>query len=435
MKERPSREEISSVISKANTLGILDDEDSAAIFYDLSLIEERIKNLINLCPQTTLHAIAVKANPLTKILTYVKNLNVGCEAASLPELYLAEKLGFQPNKIVFDSPAKTKIEIEYAAKLGIHINADSLEELEIIDETIKRISSSSTFGIRINPQVGMGKISATSVGGEYSKFGVPIKEYRKELIEAFKKYAWLKGVHVHIGSQGCSIELLIKGIEKVYNFVLEANSELIKNNLSPISIFDIGGGIPVSYHAYWHKGAQYEEAPSINEYFNEMRKRFPELFSNKFKLITEFGRYIFANSGWTISKVEYVKRESNVNTAIIHVGADLLIRRAYAPEEWHHDISVADKYGNIKTKKDYEKYIIAGPLCFASDIVARNIELPNIEKGDIIIIHDTGAYTLSMWSRYNSRQIPKVIGYYNNGEKIEIIKERESLESILKFWS
>jgi diaminopimelate decarboxylase len=74
-------------------------------------------------------------------------------------------------------------------------------------------------------------------------------------------------------------------------------------------------------------------------------------------------------------------------------------------------------------------------LCFAGDILEREILLPEVKEGDLIIIHDTGAYTSSMWSRYNSRQFPKVIGYEDDGRKFVLLKERESLESIKNFWS
>jgi diaminopimelate decarboxylase len=120
---------------------------------------------------------------------------------------------------------------------------------------------------------------------------------------------------------------------------------------------------------------------------------------------------------------------------MIHVGADLLLRKCYNPEDWHHEIFVVDHNGMIKDGTDKNKYVIAGPLCFAGDVIANGIEMPIIEPGDYIIIQDTGAYTLSMWSRYNSRQIPKVIGYTEEGNDFEIIKERECLDNIFEFWS
>lgn len=118
-----------------------------------------------------------------------------------------------------------------------------------------------------------------------------------------------------------------------------------------------------------------------------------------------------------------------------HVGADLLLRKCYNPGDWNHHITVVDKNGTIKTGTDKTKYMVAGPLCFAGDVIARDLELPVVQEGDYILIHDTGAYTLSMWSRYNSRQMPKVIGYTYENNTFEILKEREPTGDLFDFWS
>jgi len=430
MISRIPDERISEVFSKAlQEEGLINEDDTSIIFYDLSYLEERINNLIELFPNSALHAIAVKANPLVKILEKIEKMDVGIESATLPELYLAERAGFSPDKIVFDSPVKTVRELEYALGLGIHINADSLLEIERIDELIKKKPSRSEIGVRINPQIGTGTILSTSVAGEYSKFGVQINEYREELRDCFLKYDWLRGVHLHIGSQGCEVGLLVKGIETILIFVNEVNECFKRRNIQrKIDIFDIGGGLPVSYHR--------DKCPvSMAQYKEELELRFKELFSDDFKLITEFGRYIHANTGWVASRVEYVKREIKVNTAMIHVGADLFLRKCYKPDVWHHEITVVDQDGIIRGGKDKNNYVIAGPLCFAGDVIAEEIELPEVKENDYIIIHDTGAYTLSMWSRYNSRQIPKVIGYYEDGRKFEILKNREKVKELWDFWS
>jgi len=427
ISERILSVEMAEVFKHAFRQKLVDQADTSLIFYDLDHITARIHEIISVFPDSALHTAAAKANPLINMLKHVKRLEVGVEVASLPELYLAEKTGFRSEKIVFDSPAKTIDELKYALSLGVHINIDSLQELDRLAGLKEKIKSTSAIGLRINPQVGVGKIAVTSVAGEYSKFGIPLKENYDRLIEKYLRYDWLTGIHLHIGSQGCDLDMLVEGIDRVYKLVNDINAQLMKQSqVRAIKIFDIGGGLPVSY-------SENQPSPTMAEYAGAIRSRCPDLFSGKFRLITEFGRYIYANSGWVVSRVEYVKPAANIKTAIIHVGADLLLRECYNPEYWHHDISVIDSRGKVKSG-DLEPYTIAGPLCFAGDIIAREIQLPSIDPGDYILIHDTGAYTLSMWSRYNSRQIPRVIGYYGQGDNFEILKSRESLDDIAKFW-
>ncbi len=429
MKKKISNSEVSEVFKKALAQSaLLKKNDTSAIFYDLSYLEERISDLKNHFPPNTLHTVAVKANPLVKILRLIKKTGAGLEAASLPELHLTKRANVQKEKVVFDSPAKTMEEIKFALEEGFFLNADSLNELKRIGEILKSINSTSGIGIRINPQVGSGSIDSTSVAGEYSKFGAPLGERREELTAAFLKYQWLKGVHLHIGSQGCPVEMLIDGIGRVLEFAEQTNHKLeiaAKNNR--IEYFDIGGGLPVSYH-------QNKEVVSMAEYAAMIKSNFPVLFSGKYKLITEFGRYIHANTGWTASRIEYVKQDAGINTLVIHLGADMFLRKCYRPEDWHHDIFLVDREGHIKADKKTESYNVAGPLCFAGDFITKGIVLPKAEPGDYIIIRDTGAYTLSMWSRYNSRQIPIVIGYTDNGDKFHILKKRESPEDVIDFW-
>lgn len=428
MLNRIDSTRMSAVFKKAMKGKLINDDDSAVIFYDLTGIKERLDEFRKLFPPNTLHAVAVKANPLYRILRFINGTGAGAECATFGELYLARQAGFHSKKIVFDSPAKTIEEMRYALQLGVHINIDSFRELEKLSSLKNKIESGSTFGIRINPQVGTGRIALSSLAGEYSKFGVPLKSGRGKLIDKYLEHDWLRGVHLHVGSQGCDVGLLAKGVGAVLGFALEVNDILEKKGYGRrIDIFDIGGGLPVQYDPD-------ENAPTMMEYSTLLKSQYPELFDGRFKLITEFGRYVHANCGWTASRVEYVKRDNGINTAMIHVGADLFLRECYIPEYWGHEITVLGRDGRVKDT-DHENYALAGPLCFAGDMLEKNILLPRIEEGDYIVVHDTGAYTLSMWSRYNSRQVPKVLGYYEQGDHFEVLKERETPEKIIEFWS
>ena len=424
MKSNLSAGQIEKAFRSALSKGLIREEDTAVIFHDLSFLEERIRHLQSVFPASTLHGIATKANPLFKILEFMRPLGVGAEVASVGELEIALKSGYPADRIVFDSPVKTMKELEYALSKGVHINADSLAELERIGRMKEKIPFSGTIGIRINPQVGVGSILESSVAGEYSKFGVPIRNQKEELVSAFLNHGWLTGVHLHVGSQGCAVELLLEGIRVLYEFAEEINA---MTGECRINIFDIGGGLPISYDSSI-------APPSMEDYAIAIRNTFPLLFTSHYSLFTEFGRWIHVNTGWTVSRVEYVKHDPEINTAMIHTGADLFLRECLNPKSWHHEYTILDNDGKLKTGKDIRPYNLAGPLCFSGDILAHHVELPVVEEGDYLVIHDTGGYTFSMWSRYNSRQTPRIIGYFNDGEKMDVLREREPFGDLERFW-
>ncbi|UIJ37197.1 diaminopimelate decarboxylase [Desulfobaculum bizertense] len=434
MRKRLSAQAMSRALTNALSEGAVQAEDSSVLFYDLSLIAERTKELAEQFPKDTLHAVAVKANPLRKVLAWLHALGeqdnapqLGLESASEPEMHLALGAGFDPSHVVFDSPAKTLHELRFAITQGVHLNMDNMQEVERVDTILKDLGheAKSTFGIRVNPQVGQGSIGATSVAAEYSKFGVPLKTFRKELLEIYRSHPWMTGIHVHVGSQGCPLDQLVLGVRSILDFVEEVNAATD----GQIRIFDLGGGLPADY------GQKEFQAPSFTEYVAALRTGCPELFSGKFRLMTEFGRAVHANAGFAASRVEYIKPQGDIRTAVIHLGADMFLRKCYNPGDWHHEFSVCDKNGALKDGPT-RLYRIAGPLCFAGDLPGRDIALPEIEPGDWILIHDTGAYTLSMWSRYNSRAIPSVLGYKDEQASTGFVslKRREQPQDVLSFW-
>jgi diaminopimelate decarboxylase len=157
------------------------------------------------------------------------------------------------------------------------------------------------------------------------------------------------------------------------------------------------------------------------------------LFGEDIQLITEFGRAIHANCGLAVSRVEYVKPAQRL--AVIHLGADFLLRPVYRPEDWKHEFFVLDANGLPKSGAA-SPVTIAGPLCFSGDVVARDIPLPPIEPGDWIVIRDVGAYTLSMWSRHCSRGIPAVIGYDpQSSGSLRVLRHAETPADVVRFWS
>lgn len=376
----------------------------AAMFHDLERLDARLDELIAAFPPGTLHAIAIKANPIVALLRHMVQRGVGLEAASWEEVECARAAGCPPERIVFDSPAKTLEELRRSIELGIRINADSAAELARLASL--GATTEHRVGLRVNPMVGVGTIAQTSTVGRSSKFGVSLDQAR----ELVAKYPFITGLHVHTGSQGVGLTLIQAAVERV--------GELART--LGLRWLDVGGGIPVRYR---------DDAPEPPSYpaWGESLAAVHDLH-----LITEAGRSVLAPSGWTVSRIEAVKDVDGTPTLVVHVGADLLLRRVYRSDQWDHEFVVLDPSGRPRTGTPVPTRI-AGPLCFSGDILANDRPLAPAEEGDLLWIRDTGAYTLSMWSRHCSRGLPRSIGYAN--DLATLLHAGERPRDVVAFWS
>ena len=418
---RISLDEAAAIIQTAHRRQLLDQAPSA-IFHHLGLLRARLGALRAAFPQGSLHAVAVKANPVLEILREVVRTGAGLEAASIEEVQLALAAGCPAQHVVFDSPAKTVEEIQQALRWGAYLNADNFDELHRIAAARKMTESKSIIGLRVNAMVGGGTIQHTSVSEATSKFGVPLPSGRPLIIAAFAKHDWLSGLHVHVGSQGCGLALLAEAADRV----AALRRAIIAQTGRNVAHVDLGGGLPTAYRTG-------DSAPTPAKYRTLLEQRIPDLLSSDVHLITEFGRAIHANCGIAASRVEYVKPARRL--AVIHLGADFLLRPVYRPQDWMHEFFVLDRRGMPKSGAP-TPLTIAGPLCFAGDLVARDVLLPPVDEGDWIVIRDVGAYTLSMWSRHCSRGIPAVIGYDpQRSPSLRIMRRGETPTDVVRFWS
>lgn len=422
-REGISPEALEDMVRAAFSRGLIGHGDRAVVFHDLERMRSRLRALTQSFPSDSLHAVAIKANPLVEILKEIVSTGAGLEAASFEEVHIGLAAGARAQRIVFDSPAKTADELAEALALGIIVNADNFDELERIDALYSQTGSTSLVGLRVNPMVGAGSIGITSVADGASKFGVDIDSERKRIRASFEQYSWLRGLHAHIGSQGCSVELLVAGARRLQALAGEMDAVTGGNRLDFV---DIGGGLSTAY-------SDDETAPDIEDYAAKLREQAPGLFRAGLRVITEFGRALQAGCGFALSRVEYVKRIGGKPLAVIHLGADMLMRPVYLPEQWKHRLLVLDARGRLKSGA-CNPWTIAGPLCFAGDIVARDTPLPEIEAGDFIAVRDTGAYTLSMWSRHCSRGMPSVLGFLGDGA-VRRLRRAETPVDMARYWS
>nr|WP_258054898.1 diaminopimelate decarboxylase [Streptomyces sp. Ru71] len=372
-----------------------------------------------------LHAFAVKATPLVPVVRLLWEEGVGAEVASPGELALARAAGVPATATVLDSPAKTPAELREALALGIAVNADNPQELERLDALMRGSTSGSPLGIRVNPQVGGGSIEALSTATATSKFGVALRDEgaREWVVRAYLERPWLTRLHTHTGSQGIPLSLMAQGVAESYGLAEEINERAGRRQVDTL---DIGGGLPVNF-------ASDATAPTYAEYARLLRDTVPGLFDGRYGLVTEFGRSLLAKHGTVVARVEYAKSAGGRPVAVTHAGVQVATRTVYAPGAWPLRIAAYDAKGRPKEGPAVVQDV-AGPACFAGDLLAREQALPLLEQGDYAAALDTGAYYFAHHYAYNSLARPGIHGFApdaDGGVAFAVVREPQTVAEIV----
>jgi diaminopimelate decarboxylase len=384
-----------------------------------------------------LHTFAVKAASLVPVLRLLGTHGVGAEVASPGELALARAAGIPPVRIVLDSPAKTRAQLREALETGVAINADNPQELCRLDALLSAsgLSASevpepgrgplvSALGLRVNPQVGGGSIGAMSTATATSKFGVALRDpgAAEWVIRAFVERPWLTRLHTHTGSQGVPEELMVGAVRATYELAERINEAAGRRQVTTL---DIGGGLPVDF------GAD-DGPPPFAAYARALREGVPGLFSGRYGLVTEFGRSLLAKQGTVLARVEYAKSAGGRAIAVTHAGAQVATRTVYAPADWPLRVLALDPGGRPKRGEPVPQDV-AGPCCFAGDLLARERPLPRLSEGDLVALPDTGAYYFSTHYAYNALPRPAVYGFSarDTGVDFTVVRRAQTMAELL----
>ena len=413
-----------------------------AMFYDLDVYDGLLRECKEAFGGNFRHYVAAKANPLpSMLLRAVTEFGFGIECASLGELLLATR-EMKTQDVVFDSPAKTRKELRYVLENDIRCHLDNFDEYDRAKDMLKgKTTTHRKLGFRVNPSnvVANAKaIAALSVSTPDSKFGVDLAIHEDEVFRRYCESPFLDSIHVHVGSGFSSSaspeEQLGAGVRKALDLALAVNRQVPGR----IRFIDIGGGLPARYD-----DSADDDVSDVSfwTYANHLRTRCPELFdSSQFTVLTEFGQSLNAKAGFLASRVEFVKKEEtrSNNLAIIHFGADLCLRQAYANDDHPRRFAAFDSKGHIKASATDKFWTVGGPLCFQGDILGRDLSLPqDLAEDDIIVMKDAGANTLSLFSRHCSRLAPPVYGLRvsRGTNQLSLLKPRESIDGLATFWT
>jgi len=376
--------------------------------YSGSKLKENLNGYLSSVREQDKVCYSVKSNSNIHLLELLADLGSGFDVVSGNELRKCLEAGAKPEDIVFSGVGKTEEELALAIKENIFsINIESEEELDRIIKTAKDLEIKAQCMIRINPDISSESHPYIQTGLKTSKFGI-LREGIDSLVEKASKSGLinLKGIASHVGSQIFNKELIIENL----NLLIEIANNLIRQGHA-LSYIDLGGGLGISY--------QEEKELKPRGVLEEVISKLEPLNLN---LLLEPGRSISGNTGVLLSKVEYLKKTSDLNFAVIDSGMNDLLRPSLY-QAWHN-ISVVETINQKELS-----YEVVGPVCESGDTFGED-RILSLNEDSILAIHDAGAYGHVMSSNYNSRLRPPEI--LVEGQEIKVIRRRETFDDLLR---
>ncbi len=351
---------------------------------------------------------AMKANSNLAILTLMAKSGLGADVVSGGELFRAMKAGIPASKVVYSGVGKTTEEIDMAISEGILMfNIESEEELGVINERAGALGRKAPVSIRVNPDVDPQTHPYISTGMKQNKFGIDIENSVRQYLRAKDmEHIEIVGIDCHIGSQLTDITPFIDAVERLKVLIADLGSQGIT-----FRYLDLGGGLGITYSS--------EHPPHPREYCAAIIDAVRGL---DLKLIFEPGRVIVGNTSVLLTKVLYRKVTDKKTFVIVDAGMNDLIRPALY-QAWHDILPVARKDGPT-VKAD-----VVGPICESSDFLAKDRDLPEFSRGDLIAVMSAGAYGFTMASNYNSR--PKPPEVLVDGARYSVVIQRQSYEDLI----
>ena len=335
---------------------------------------------------------AVKATPTPAILKILHEEGCGTDCSSLTELMLADRCGFHGDEIMFSSNDTPAEEFRLAARLGATINLDDFTHIDFLKETIGTIPE--TISCRFNPG-GTFSIGASNEGfqvmdnpGE-AKYGFT----RPQLTEGFKKLKALGarrfGLHAFLASNTLSNAYYPTLAGILFQLAVELQAE----TGCRIAFINLSGGVGIPYRPE-------QPANDILAIGEGVRRKYEEILvpagMGDVAIFTELGRFMLGPYGCLVTTATHFKHTYKEYVGVDACAANLMRPAMYGA---YHHITVM---GKEDAPCDH-KYDVTGALCENNDKFAVDRMLPQIERGDLLVIHDTGAHGFSMGYNYNGR--------------------------------
>ncbi|KAH0458754.1 hypothetical protein IEQ34_011568 [Dendrobium chrysotoxum] len=358
---------------------------------------------------------AVKANNNLKILEHLRELGCGAVLVSANELRLALRAGFDPTRCVFNGNGKLVEDLVLAAKEGVFVNIDSEFDLENIVTAARVVGKKIRVLLRINPDVDPQVHPYVATGNKNSKFGIRNEKLQwfLDTIKSYPNELKLVGAHCHLGSTITKVDIFRDAAILMVNYIDEIRSQGFE-----VELLNIGGGLGIDYY---HAGAI---LPTPLDLINTVREL---VHSRDLNLIIEPGRSLIANTCCFVNRVTGVKTNGTKNFVVIDGSMAELIRPSLYGAYQHIElVSPPSPDAKIST------FDVVGPVCESADFLGKDRELHTPAKGAGLVVHDAGAYCMSMASTYNLKMRPPEY-WVDNGSLVKI-RHGETFDDFIKFF-
>lgn len=349
---------------------------------------------------------AVKANSNLGVLNVLARLGAGFDIVSRGELERVLAAGGDPHRVVFSGVGKTRDDMRRALEVGVHcFNVESTDELERLQQVAAERGVVAPISLRVNPDVDAGTHPYISTGLKENKFGIDIADAEAVYARAAElPNLEILGVDCHIGSQLTTLPPFLDALDRLLALIDRlAERGIVLRHL------DLGGGLGVRYRD--------EQPPLAGDYIQAIRKR---IAGRNLTLVFEPGRFIVANAGVLLTRVEYLKHTAHKDFAIVDAAMNDLIRPALY-QAWMAVEPVTARQG------DARRYDLVGPICETGDFLAKDRELV-LAEGDLLAIRSAGAYGFTMSSNYNTRG--RAAEVMVDGDQAHLVRRRETLEEL-----
>ena len=382
-----------------------------AYVYSAAVVRDRYHRLdAALAPLPHRIHYTLKANSNRGILQALRAMGAGVDVVSGGELFRALRAGFAGPDIIFGGVGKTEDELRAALVAGVLlVNAESEAEVRLLDCIARGLGVVAPVGIRVNPEVTVDSSHRYIKTGEKgAKFGVPFNEVLAVgRIAASLANTRLIGLDMHIGSQLFRLDPYLDGTEKL----IELLDQLKAGGVDTVEYLDIGGGLGVSYDD--------EETPDLERFASALIKR---VQPTGLTLLMEPGRFIVGNAGVLLTRVLYRKHSGGREFLVTDAGMTELLRPSHY-----------DAYHRIDAVKPVDRQMTAdvvGPVCESGDFLALDRSMDEAHAGDLLAVHDVGAYGYVMASNYNTR--PRGVEVLVDGDRFAVTTMRERYEDLVR---